>query len=584
MNNREIAKLLKEVAAAMTIKGDNPFKILAYERAAESLENSLFEAENLYREGKLNEIEGVGSSIAGHLQELFDKGKVPYFEKLKEGVPAGMFSLLEIPGIGAKKAYKLAKNLGLKNGKTAVSNLYEAAKRGKIASITSFGEKSQEDILKAIEAFQKGKIKSKRILFSLALKIVRPVVEYLKRNPICQEVQTLGSLRRKTATVGDLDIAVATEKPLEAIDYFMVMPAVVEVVEKGPAGATILLPNDFQVDLRVQKPESFGTMLQYFTGSKAHNVHLREIALKQGWSLSEYGLKKNSKIYEFKNEEDLYQKLGMDWIPPELREDKGEIEASLGHILPDLVKLEDIKGDLHIHSDYPLEPSHDLGAYSFQKILEKAERFYSYLAFSEHNPSVSKHSPESIYRILLKRKKIIEQLKLTSKIVRVINLLEVDILADGNLAIDNKSLTTLDAVIASIHSAFQQSKETMTRRILKGLNNQKVKILGHPTGRLFGFREPIEADWEEIFKFCQKNNKALEINSAPNRQDLPEDLVRKAVEMGIKLVINSDSHELVEKKALEPGISVARRGWAQKADILNTMGYNEIMEWIKDGR
>jgi len=384
----------------------------------------------------------------------------------------------------------------------------------------------------------------------------------------------------------------------EVVDWFVNYPKKDKIIEKGPTGASIVLDNGRQVDLRVQKPLAYGAMLQYFTGSKNHNIHLREMALKQGLSLSEYGITRSAPrerariatsaksgikpaIYEFAREEEFYQALGTEWIPPELREDTGEIEASLVYKLPKLISLKDIKGDLHVHSNYPLEPSHDLGNNSFAEMISKAKKLgYSYIGFAEHSPSVNNHTSDQIYSILLKRKKIIEQLKLTSKVVRVINLLEVDILSNGNLSIEDKSLDLLDGAIASVHSSFNQSKGQMTERILKALGNRHVRILGHPTGRLIGKREAYEADWLKIFNYCKNHNIALEINAWPDRLDLPDTLVRQAISIGTKLVISTDAHADDQMELMTFGVSVARRGWTQKSDILNTLGYNEFYLWL----
>ncbi len=596
MTNQELARLLRKIAAAYLVKNENRFKIMAYERAAESLENATSEASDLWQEGKLDEIQGIGPSIAGHLNELFKKGKVRHFEQVLKGLPEAMFSLLALPGFGPKKAYKLAKVLKLKSAKTALTDLEKVAKKGKIAVIEGFGEKSQKEILESLQSFKKGQLKENRMNLSLASALAREIIGYLKLCPQSLRINPLGSLRRQVATIGDIDIAVATQNPQEVIDWFVKYPRKQKLVEKGPTGASLLLHNGRQVDLRVQKPKAYGAMLQYFTGSKNHNVHLRELALKQGLSLSEYGIKKvksqKSKVKSYASEEAFYRALGLDWIPPELREDTGEIEAALRQAhnepdgLPNLVKLGDIKGDLHLHSNFPIEPSHDLGVSSMEEIIEKAESLsYGYIAFSEHAPSLGRHSKEQIFTILSRRKDTIEQLKLTSKIVRVINLLEVDILTDGNLSIENKSLALLDGAIASVHSSFQQNKEQMTKRILRALANPWVKILGHPTGRLLGKREAYEVDWEEIFAYCQKHDKALEINAWPERLDLPDLLVRQAIKRGVGLVISTDAHKLSEMDLMPYGVAVARRGWAQKNDILNTLDYNDFYRWLKkEGR
>lgn len=598
MTNLEIAKLLRAVAASYIIKNENRFKIMAYERAADSIEHSTSEVKDLWEDGKLDSIPGIGPSIAAHLNELFRTGRVAHFEQIMKSLPKAMFPLLSVPGFGPKKAYKLVKILKLTNPETVIEDLEKAANEGEIALIEGFGEKSQEDILEALESFKKGQVKENRMVLPIASAIAQEVIDYLKKCPATSKVDPLGSLRRKVATIGDIDIAVATEKPEQVVKWFVAYPKKQKVIESGPTGATLLLQNGRQVDLRVQKPTSYGAMLQYFTGSKHHNIHLRELALKKGYSLSEYGIKKinppaggqRSKIKEYSAEEEFYKALGLDWIPPELREDTGEIEAAVRQVrgepngLPKLVELEDIKGDLHIHSDYPLEPSHDLGVDSMEEIIKKAENLgYGYIGFTEHSPSIANHTKQQIYSILTHRREKIEKLKLTSKIVRVINLLEVDILADGNLSIEDKSLNLLDGAIASVHSSFNQPKEKMTQRILRALANPHVRILGHPTGRMLGKREAYEADWDKIFTFCKTHNKALEINAWPDRLDLPDTLVHQAVKMGVKMVVSTDAHAVEQMDLMRYGLAVARRGWAEKDDILNTLSYNKFIIWLKGG-
>ncbi len=602
ITNREIAELLRKVAAAYTVKEDLPvgrqdnrFKIIAYERAADSIEHATSEIKDLWDDGKLDEIPGIGASIAGHLDELFRTGKVSYFEKIMKSLPGAMFPLLSVPGFGPKKAYKLAVTIPLKNPKTVIEELEKAAKKGKIAKIPGFGAKSEKEILSSLQDFEKGRVKEIRMSLPVASGMAEDVIGYLKKSEASLKVDPLGSLRRQVSTIGDIDISVATEKPDEVINFFLSYPKKRKIIEKGPTGASLLLQNGRQVDLRVQKPRTYGSMLQYFTGSKNHNIHLRELALKQNLSLSEYGITRSappggariatsakSGIKEYSTEESFYEALGMDWIPPEIREDSGEIEASVNHELPELVKLKDIKGDLHIHSDYPIEPSHDLGADPMEEIIKKAESLdYSYLGFSEHNPSVNNHSQEQIHEILRKRKEKIEQLKLTSKIVRVINLLEVDIQPDGKLSLTEDSLDLMDGVIASVHSRFNLPKDEMTERILKALEHPQVRILGHPTGRLLGKREGYDVDWERVFDFCASHNKALEINAWPERLDLPDSLVRRAVEKKIKMIISTDAHAAGQMDLMTYGVSVARRGWAEKNDILNTLDYNEFYKWLR---
>lgn len=599
MINKEIAKLLHKVAAAYILKNENRFKIIAYEKAAETLASNTIEAKDLWKEGKLLTIPGIGKTLASHLEELFRTGKVKHFEIVFRGLPSALFPLIDLPGFGAKKAYKLASELMLKNPNTAVDDLLKAAKQGKIAPLPSFGEKSQSDIIEAIARFKKGQIKENHMPLSYAYAIAAEILEYLKRSNDVEEAVLLGSLRRMTPTIGDIDIAVATDNPSGVVDWFLSYPKKAKLVEKGAGGATIFLSNGHQVDLRVQSPEKFGAMLQYFTGSKNHNIRLREFALKQGLSLSEYGIKpikktqspkiKNQnynsklKIYEIAKEEEFYNVLGLPWIAPELREDRGEVEAGLNNKLPNLVTLSDIKGDLHIHTNYNLESSHDMGNSSIEELSIKADKMgYEYLGISDHNSSHTKHTANEIISILKGRKAMFEQILTSTKSARVhlFPMLEVDILPDGQIPIPEEAFHYLDGIIVSIHSSFGMDKEKMTRRIISGLSHKKAKILGHPTGRLIGTRESIQADWEKIFEFCKNNGKALEINAQPSRLDLPDPLVFAAGKKDLKFVINTDSHDVSQMELMTFGVSVARRGWAEKNDILNTLPYNKFKDWL----
>lgn len=589
MNNHKIARILRNVAAAYTIQDEKKhyFQIIAYQKAADAIENSTSEIKDLYKENKLDKLPGIGKSIQAHLIELMKTGKVKHFEWVLKDIPKSVFVLLKVPTFGPKKSYKLVEEFSLRNEKTVLDKLLNLAKTGKIAKLEGFGEKSEQDIIRAIEEYKTGKGKSKRMVLSFAFEIAEKVVNYLKKSEFIIKVYPLGSLRRMIATAGDIDIAISTNKPNEAIKHFIAYPYQERVIEKGETTASILLSGGQQVDLMTQTPDGFGSLLQHFTGSKNHNIRLREYALQKGLSLSEYGIKKRisgkEKLFKYDTEEKFYHACGMDWIPPEIRENTGEIELAITHKLPKLIELSDIKGDLHIHSNFPVEPSHDLGQSSMREMLEKAKELnYEYLGFSEHNPSVNKHTQNNIYNILSKRNAYIEQIKSENKSVRVINLLEVDILANGDLAIDGKSISLLDAIIVSIHSSFAMDKETMTKRVINGLSHPKAKILAHPTGRLLNERNGYELDWEKIFEFCNKNNKALEINAWPKRLDLPDTIVRKAVEKKVKMIINTDSHELSFMDGMKFGVAVARRGWALKNDILNTLSYNEFIKWLKN--
>ena len=589
MNNKEIAKILRAIAAAYEVKEGNKFKVMAYDRAAATVEHATSELKDLWDDGKLEEVPGIGKSIARHLDELFRTGRVKHFNKVMKGLPPAMFELLDVPGIGAKKAYKLCKFLKIFEPKTAVDSLKRAAQVGKIAQIEGFGEESQKDILEGIQAFEQGQIKENRMVLPYAWEMAKEIICYLKKCGRVIRADPLGSLRRRVATIGDVDIAVATLKPAEVIDWFVKYPKGRKVVEKGPSGATILLKNGRQADLRVQSPEAYGAMLQYFTGSKQHNIHLRELALKMGLSLSEYGIKKvksqKSKVKSYTSEEDFYKALGLSWIPPEIREDTGEIEAAQKGNLPTLVEVSDIKGDLHTHSNFPIEESHDPGQDSLEKMIETAVGLgYEYIGFTEHNPSQSQHDSETIISLIKRKKEAIDKINYsrTKKLLkRVFNGLEIDIKPNGELAIPKRGLEFLDYGIASVHNNFRMSREEMTKRVLNALAHPKIKIFGHPTGRKLGQREGYELDWEKIFDFCLKRNIWIEINAWPERLDLPDTLVREAVKKDVKMVINTDSHAAEQLVLMEYGVSVARRGWAEKKDIINTLPCDKIVKELK---
>ncbi len=591
MTNLEIAELLRRVAAAYEILGENRFRIIAYQRAADSIEHLTSELKDYWDDKKLQEIPGVGDTLASHLDELFRTGHSKHFDSVMAKLPAAVFPLLLVPGIGPKKAYKLVTELKLRNEKKVIEELEKAAKAHKIAPIEGFGDKSEEDILTNIEIYRKGQIKENRMALPVADGIADDVIAFLKKDPSVQRVDVLGSLRRQVSTIGDIDIAVVTGKPKEIITHFLAYPHQ-EIIEKGPTGASLRLHNGRQVDLRVAGQATYGAMLQYFTGSKNHNIALRSFALSRGLSLSEYGIKhvSSGKIDSFTTEEAFYKALGLTYIPPELREDNGEIEAARKGTMPRIVELSDIRGDLHIHTDYNLEPSHDLGVDQFSDYLDRAAVLgYDYIGISDHNPSIGNHNEKQIVEIMKRRKEWYEHKysswqKKNKKSVHYFLLCEVDILPDGKLALPSGAFDFVDGVIASLHSSFTQDRKTITQRILRALAyHPKVRIFGHPTARLLGSREGVDADWPEIFSICKTNDIALEINASPSRLDLPDVLVYDAVKEKLKFCIDTDSHEVAGMDFMKYGVSVARRGWATKHDILNCLRYNDFKTWLLKG-
>jgi len=583
MSNLEIAELLRAVAASYQLKNEekNRFRIIAYQRAADAVEHASSELKDLWDDGKLKEVPGIGESIASHLDEQFRTGKSKHFEEVMEGLPKEMFDLMEVPGIGAKTAFRLVKELGIKS----LSDLEKAAKKGKIAVIEGFGQQSQADILKSVDEV---KGRTKRHLLPYAASNAGLVIEWMKQSKYVKRADPLGSLRRQAATVGDIDIAVASDNPKEALEHFVNYPKKTRILEKGDRTASIVLPGDVQVDCMVQPPGAYGALLQHFTGSKHHNIALREYAIKHGMSLSEYGIKIKGKLFKFEKEEEFYKKLGMDWIPSELREDAGEIEAAVSHKLPELVELKDIKGDLQMHSSFDIETSHDVGESSMEDMVRKADELgYEYMALTEHNPSKSKHNEEEILNILKRKKEAVEKLNYSfvkrecKSVKKVFNSLEIDILPEGGLAIPEKGLDLLDFGLISIHSSFRLTRVAMTKRVLSALAYPKVKIFAHPTARKLNIREGVELNWPEIFSFCRKENKWLEINAEPMRLDLPDTLVREAVKAGVKLSMGTDAHHTDSLSNMIFGVAVARRGWATKDDIVNTRGLKEFEKMLK---
>lgn len=577
VSNQAVAWLLREIAAAYEIQGEDRFRIRAYDTAADNIEHSASEAKDLWDDGRLDEIPGVGPSIAQHLDDYFRSGKVKHFETVKRSLPAAMFALLQVGGIGAKSAYKIAKELKLK-GRTAreiIANLREAAEAGKIQKLEGFGEKSEQEILRSIGEWER---RSSRMLLPIAWELAERVMAELRKCPAVKRVDSLGSLRRMAPTVGDIDLSVASDSPRTVINFFVKLPKVHRVLEAGEKKASIIWSGGRQIDIRVQSSESYGALLQHFTGSKAHNIHLRTIAKERGYSLSEYGIKKSSRRQplDFATEEDFYDFLGMDWIPPELREDKGEIEAAIEHRLPTLVTIDDIRGDLQTHTTW------SDGKLSVAELVNEVRSFgYEYIGITDHQPSIRTLGLERVRHILEKRRQEILTVGQKYSNIRILNGVEVSINSDISeqvLALPDELLASFDYVLASVHTSFRQPKEEMTKRIVAALENPYVKILAHPTGRLLGEREGYEADWEKIFKTAVKHQKFLEINAFPSRLDLPDELIRSAKKFGVRFTLGTDAHLKEQLELLPFGVSQARRGWCGKSDILNTLPWQSLLK------
>lgn len=580
--NLQIAKLFRSVAAALELMpGDNRFRVIAYERAADSIEHSTSEVKDLWDDGNLAELPGVGENMISHLDELMRTGKVKHFQTLLQDFPPAMFELLEITGVGPKTAYKLCKALGISKAHTAIKELEKAAKKGHIALVEGFGPDSQAEILQGIIEFRG---RSKRMLLPQAQQISEEVRDWISKETSVERVEALGSLRRRAATVGDIDLAVATTTPKTALDHFIAYPKRVRVIEVGEHSASIVLPGDIQVDIIAITPDSFGSLLQHFTGSKLHNIALRELALKKHLSLSEYGIKTENGLKHFKTEEEFYRYLGLDYIPPEIREGTNEISKAQSGQLPELIDLKDIKGDMQIHSSIDVEPSHDLGLSSLEELSLAAQKLgYEYIGVTEHNPSVSRHKVSEIVDLIKMKTKLVHQHNQahenkSENYPYIFNGLEIDIQPDGTRALPDECLKDLDYACVSIHSSFRQSRKVMTERVLRGMDNPKVRFLAHPTARLLQEREGIDLDWDAVFDFCLRNDKWLEVDAWPNRLDLPDVLVKEFVAKGGKIIIDTDSHNASHLDYMRFGVWVARRGWVSKDSVINTLSFAKLVK------
>lgn len=562
--NQYVANLLRNVAASYQLHDQNKyrFQIISYKNAADSIEHATSELKDLWDDGKLSDVPGIGPSLESHLDELFKSGKSKHFEKIMKGIDPRVFILMELPKIGIKTAVRLIK------------------------------ESSSGEIDKLIKEAEQRRFKNKRHLLPYAQTLASEVIEWLKTSSDVANIDILGSLRRKVATIGDIDILVATNNPSSVIDKFTSYPKIQNVIEKGEHTASIIVPGGVQVDLLVTDEKSYGSALQHFTGSKNHNIALREYSLKKNLSLSEYGIKekKTNKLHNFKFEQDFYNFLDLDYIEPELREDTGEMIAAQKKTLPKLITLGDIKADLQIHSNFDIETSHDIGASTMSEIVKNAIKLgYEYIAFTEHNPSKGKHNQQQIVEILKKKKKVVDEINYShestseKRVCKVFNSLEIDILQDGSLPVSDQGMRTLDFALVSIHSSFEQPKDVMTERVLKALSHPKVKIFAHPTARKINEREGVELDWEKIFDYCVKNNKWLEIDADPMRLDLPDTLVREAVKKGIMMTLGTDAHHVDHLNNMEYGVNVARRGWCEKKNVINCMSLNEFEKELKRG-
>jgi len=566
MKNRELADLFEKMADILEFKGENPFKISAYRKASRIIGDLTQDIEEIAEQGELKNIPGIGEGMAQKVVEYLKTGKISRFEEVKKGVPDELIAIMDIPGMGPKTLALIHKERGINN----LSQLEKAVEDSSLTDLPGMGEKKIENIKRGIQLLKQSK---GRMNLGVAFPVAKRIVETLRQKTGSKKIEWAGSLRRMKENIGDIDILATGLDKEKIIQAFIHLPEVKEVLASGETKASVIVERGTQIDLRVVEEDSYGAALQYFTGSKGHNIHLRGIAKAKGIKINEYGVFKGKKKIGGKEEKDVYRSLGMDWIEPELREDRGEIEAAQKGRLPKLVEETEIKGDLHVHSKW------SDGTSSIEEIARAAlKKSYQYVAICDHSKSLKIAHGLDESR-LMEQIEEIDRINEKMKGFQILKGSEVDILSDGKLDLPEIILEKLDIVIGAIHSGFKQDKVKMTRRIIRALENPYIHILAHPSGRLLGARDPYEVEIEELMEAAKKYGKALEINAYFERLDLDDIHCRKAKEMGIRVAIGTDSHHLDQMWMMSLGVAVAKRGWLETKDILNTLSLKEILKW-----
>ena len=564
MKNREVAKLLYDIAEILELQNVQ-FKPRAYRRAAQGIESHPNDIEELYKENKLKTIPGVGESIEAKIKEYLETGTLSYLDELRKDLPQGLVNLLQIEGIGPKRAMELYKALKV----TSIEDLVQAAEKGEIRKLKGFSEKSERNIIDAIKFFITSQ---ERVLLGYILPFAEDLERKLSKVEGVQRINIAGSIRRKKETIHDIDIVISSTEAEKIIDFFTHLPDISKVIMKGATRSSVLLSEGIQADLRVVDLESYGSTLLYFTGSKEHNIKLREIAIKKDLKLNEYGVfnRETDEKITGRTEGEIYKLFGLDYIEPELRENRGEIEASSRKALPHLITIQDVKGDLHVHTNW------SEGEHSIEEMAKTAQSLgYEYIAICDHAKGLPiAHG--------LSEEKILDQIKEIEKINRkledftILTGIEADIESNGNLDVSNSVLKQLDVVVASVHSGFKQDEAQMTNRILNAIHNEQVNIIGHPTGRLLNKREPYHVNLLKLADAASKLNVFLEINAYPDRLDLSDINCFKLKDRNIKFSLGSDAHSRNHLKNMELGVFTARRGWLEKKHVINSLNRKEI--------
>ena len=570
INNQELADIFDKIGNLLEIKGEVIYKTLAYRKAADSLRANAAEAATLDEQNRLKEIPGVGKAIAEKIHEILTTGKLEFLERLESEVPPSLVDLLEVPDVGPKKAAMFWKNANI----TTLAELESAAREGKLRELPGMGEKSEARILDGIEALKR---RSTRRLLGNVRPVAMGWVEWLGNLPGVTRVEAAGSLRRWRATIGDLDLVAACADPVPVMAKFTSHPDVLRVLGQGENKSSIELKDGLRIQLWIQPPDRFGTLLQFVTGSKDHNVRLRELAQKKGWSLSDQAITlADGTEKRYSDEETVYADLGLPWVPPELREDRGEIQAALANRLPHLLRVEDVRADLHTHTTW------SDGSESIQAMAEAAiRRGLKTLAITDHSAGLGIASGLSVERLHEQREEIRKVQEKLGERILLLQGSEVEIHADGSLDYTEEVLAELDVVIVSLHSSLRQPRQQITERLVRAMRHPQVDIVGHPSGRLLPNREGADLDWDVILQVAKETGIALEIDAHPSRLDLDEVYARRAAEMGIPIAIDTDAHALDQLDLMEYGVSVARRAWIESESVINTWPQDRLLAWLK---
>ncbi len=568
MKKKKVSSMLYEIADLLELKNEE-FKPRAYRRAARNVEALSEDIMKMHDEGRLQDIEGVGEGIAGKIADFLDEGKSPYLEDLKEELPKGLEEMMDVPGLGPKTVMKIYNELGVSD----ISSLKEAAQEGEIRELEGMGEKSERNILEGIVTLEKV---GGRFLMSETHPVSMDIVRFLKQEGPVIDVAVAGSLRRMKETIGDIDIIATSDSPNKVMDAFTSHENVAKVILKGDKKTSIRLESGVQVDLRVVEKDQFGSALQYFTGSKDHNVKLRQRAMGMELKVNEYGVfrKKTDERIAGETERGMYEVLEMAFVPPEMREDRGEVEKAVEGALPELVTRDDIRGDLQVHTDWTD------GVDTLEAMVDKAvEMGYAFIGITDHSVSLKVANGLDAQR-LEEQHSVVRNLNDERDDIELFHGIEADILEDGTLDMPDEELDKLDYVVGAIHSKFNLDKREMTERLITAFENYNMKMLAHPTTRLIGKRDPISLDMEKVFQKARDENVVLEINASPRRLDLSDENCRKAIEAGVLLAINTDAHSTVQLENMRYGVGTARRGWAGKNDVLNTKTTEEVREML----